>query len=316
VPSVATVSNAGGSWARYESDFVRYADSHWSANAADYFNANYYDRAQIYYVWWARTGNPVYRDRANALALNARAYMESVSYNPQPYNMMLDGVALHAVVTGDARSAQVVVRTADVLANPAWYWAQQIASTENTDIESRTQARVLGALLDAWYLKVPSPAGYDYAERLRDFLGKILSTQSADGAYRWANQCGGSKPFMTGMLNDALIRYYTVFEADPRIPGAVQRAVDYLWTRQWSASAGGFQYVDNACNGDSTGPTADLNGLIVNGFGFVAKQTGDASYYTKGDAVFEGGVAGVWLGGSKQFNQHYTTSYRYLGYRF
>jgi hypothetical protein len=32
--------------------------------------------------------------------------------------------------------------------------------------------------------------------------------------------------------------------------------------------------------------------------------------------VFAGAVSGAWLTGSKQFNQQYTASYRYLGLRF
>lgn len=313
-PSSASTGALGGFWQRYEADFARMAEARWQEEGADYANANYYDRAQIYYAWWVRTGNPTYLDRANQLAINARSYMESVNYNPQPYLMMLDGVALHAMVTGDAHSAQVVARTADALGRPDSYWSQDIG-VDNYWIDARTEARVLGAVLDAWYLKVPSPAGLDYAVRLRDLLTRVLSTQSPDGAYRLLGSCG-ENPFMSGILNDVLIRYYTVFEADPRVLSAVRRSVDFMWANMWSSSAGGFKYYEAACATGGDGPAADLNGLIVNGFGFIAKQTGDASYFAKGDAVFAGGVAGAYLIGSKQFNQQYTTSYRYLGYRF
>jgi len=54
--------------------------------------------------------------------------------------------------------------------------------------------------------------------------------------------------------------------------------------------------------------------LIVNGFGFVYKHTGDAAYLYRGDLVFAGGVEEGWLEGSKQFNQQYATSYKYLAY--
>ena len=61
-------------------------------------------------------------------------------------------------------------------------------------------------------------------------------------------------------------------------------------------------------------PAADLNMLIVNGFGFVYKHTGDETYLQRGDVVFEGGVEGNWLEGSKQFNQQYASSYNYIAY--
>jgi hypothetical protein len=123
---------------------------------------------------------------------------------------------------------------------------------------------------------------------------------------------------MTGMIDDALIRYYTMFERDARIPGAVKKAVDYLWTANWDASRQGFKYLGGVCGLTGEGPeiTADLNAMVVSGFGFVARTLGDASYYTRGDVVFAAGVANSWLSGMKQFNQSYTSSYRYLGLRF
>ncbi len=313
-PSVANISALGGAWERYEADFAKLSEMHWTREGANYNDANYYDRAQIYYTWWARTGNSKYLDRANALALNARVYMESVNYNPQPYLMMLDGVALHAVITGDVRSALTVARTADALGSASSPWAPVIGTT-NAYNDARTQARILGALLDAWYLKAQSPAGVDYASRLRDVLNRILASQSADGGYRLLGSCG-ENPFMTGILNDVLIRYYSAFEPDPRIPAAVQRSVDLLWGKLWLSAAQAFQYYEFPCATGDDGPAPDLNGLIVNGFGFVARTSGDESYFAKGDAVFAGGVANAWLDGSKQFNQQYTTSSRYLGYRF
>jgi hypothetical protein len=218
VPDVATLRARGGVWSKYESDFATYAEQRWTADGADYTAANYYDRAMIYYVWWARTGNATYLSRANQLALNARTYLESVGYSPQPYLMMIDGVALHALVTGDQRSATTVAKVADALGSYNSYWAIWIGDTTNVDMDSRTQARVLQAVLDARLLGVASPAGNDYAARLRTLETNILGTQAADGAYRWVASCCQHKPFMTGLVNDALIRYYTTFEQDARIP--------------------------------------------------------------------------------------------------
>ena len=59
----------------------------------------------------------------------------------------------------------------------------------------------------------------------------------------------------------------------------------------------------------------DLNNLISAGFGWVYRQTGDAKYRAAGDAIFAGGVTQAYLAGTKQFNESYTSSFRYLGYR-
>jgi hypothetical protein len=318
VPDVPTLQGRGGAWARYEADFATHAEQRWSADGADYLNANYYDRAMIYYVWWARTGNATYLTRAHQLALNARAYIEAANYNPQPYLLMLDGVALHALVTGDARSAATVARVADAMGGPLAYWATHLGDTTHVDMDSRTQARVLQAVLNAWLLKVPSPAGHDYAARLRVLAAKVLGSQSPDGAYRWPVGCRTHRPFTTGMVNDALIRYYQTFEREPRIPEAVQRAVDHLWARDWDAASQSFRYISQACaaTGELATPAPDLNQLIASGFAFAARTSGDAGYYAKGDAVFAGGVTGIWFSTSKHFNQQYTSGYRYLSLRW
>ena len=144
-----------------------------------------------------------------------------------------------------------------------------------------------------------------------------MATQSADGAYRVRNsQCGYNKPFMVGMLNDALIRYYEMFEQDPRILDAVKRSADYMWQNNWLPGQQSFMYLEGTCPGGDRSAAPDLNNMISSAYGWLGRKTGDASYYTKGDAIFAGGVAGAFLTGSKQFNQAYTSSYRYLAYRF
>jgi hypothetical protein len=316
VPTVSAQQVRGGAWARYEDDFAKFAEQHWASNGANDATANYYDRAMIYYVWWARTGNATYRTRADQLAINHRTYLESVSLRPQPYMAMIDGVALHALLTGDARSAQAVRGVADFYSAPGTYWATVVGDTLNADVDARGTARILNTTLDAWFIAPVGPARDELANRLRTLLPKVLRSQRANGVYPSISECGFDKPFMSGMLNEALIRYHTAFEADSRILPMVQRSVDYLWANAWVSSAGAFRYIMGSCNGQSTAPAADLNNMIVTGFGFVGRQTNDASYFSRGDAVFSGAVYGAWLGGSKQFNQQYTSSYRYLGLRF
>jgi hypothetical protein len=313
---VAAQQARGGVWARYEQDFSTFAEQHWKWAGADNYSANFYDRAMIYYVWWARTGNATYRTRADQLALNHRAYLESVNLRPQPYLAMIDGVAVHALLTGDTRSVQAVRGVADFYSAPGSWWAAAVGDTLNADVDPRSTARVLNTTLDAWYITPAGSARDELANRLRTLLPKVLGSQRATGVYPAPSQCGFDKPFMSGMVNEALVRYHTVFEPDARILPVVRRSVDYLWTNAWVSSASAFRYLMGSCNGEGTTPAADLNNLIVTGFGFVAKQTGDAAYLTRGDAVFAGGVQGAWLTGSKQFNQQYTSSYRYLGLRF
>ncbi len=266
VPTVAAMQARGGVYAKYEADFASYANYQWTADSTSQ-GANYYDRAMIYYVSWARTGNATYLNRANKLAVAARHYLSGVAdpgyntlistpYTPQTYQMMVDGVALHALVTGDQESANTVARVADVMGNPNGYYSYVAGNPGDGDGDSRNSARVLGAVLDAYLLKVASPAGYNYGALLPNLMSRILGTQGADGAYRWPNQCNYTKPFMTGMVNESLIRYHTSFQADARIPVAVKRAVDYTWATDWMPDAAAFKYLDADCANPNSGGTA------------------------------------------------------------
>ena len=61
-------------------------------------------------------------------------------------------------------------------------------------------------------------------------------------------------------------------------------------------------------------PAPDLNNLIVNGYAWVYKQTGDVTYKQRADEIFAGAVTGAWISPSKQFNQVYSSAYRYEAY--
>jgi hypothetical protein len=313
-PGVGSVEGMGGNFAKYEQDFRTFADRHWDSEGSS-VAANYYDRAAIYYVWWARTGNGTYLERANALALNyRRSFLEARGFNVLPYETFVEGVALHYLVTGDEASRVAVGRVADRFGSSRFI---DVLSNTNGEVENRDQSRVLNALLVARQIGAPSATGTDWSARARTALSNILASQSSDGAYRFtqSNQCGYNKPWMVGLLNDALIRYHTQFEGDSRIVSSVRRSLDFIWANNWRADQRAIVYLGGSCNGDDAWPAPDLNGLVVNGFGWVYRQTGDGSYRSRGEEVFAGAVSGGWPNGSKQFNQLYTSSFRYLSFR-
>jgi hypothetical protein len=319
----------GDPFARHEKAFQTFAERRWQSDGPDWEEANYYDRAKIFYVWWARTGDEEFLRRADELAVDYRRnYIEANGFRPSAHWSQVAGLALHCVVAGDPKSGEAVGRVADFFAIP-----HNIATLGDLDGETdnRVQARTLETLLLAWQIKAPSvgipdiqpdgsdwgvPGGNEWARVLRTALGRILASQSSDGAYRFTQeQCGHNKPFMVGMLNDALIQYHDRFEADPRIVPAVKKSLDYLWERNWDAKRQAFVYLEGPCGDNDTGPAPDLNNMVLSGFGWVYRETGDTVYRDRGDAVLSGAVKGAWLGGSKQFNQAYTTSYKYAAFR-
>jgi hypothetical protein len=119
------------------------------------------------------------------------------------------------------------------------------------------------------------------------------------------------------MLNESLIKYSAAYSADARIPGAVQRAVDYMWAKDWSPTGRAFIYLDGPCPGHDENQVLapDLNNMIVSSYGWIYQQTKQIAYRDQAEAILAGGVTQAWLTGSKQFNENYTSSFHYLRYR-
>jgi hypothetical protein len=139
--------------------------------------------------------------------------------------------------------------------------------------------------------------------------------------YTASPRCAGKpyvQPFMVGLTLHSLIQLYS-FEGDPRVPGAVKEAVDWLWEKHWVAADQSFVY-ENCLDGPGAAypqqrGAPDLNLLIAPAFAWVYMQTGDDKYRDRGDAVFAGGVTRAWLGNAKQFNQNYMWSPDYVRWR-
>ncbi|WP_414475753.1 hypothetical protein [Microvirga sp. M2] len=311
--SVQETTILGEPFQRYENRFRVFAERHWRSDGHAWDAANYYDRAKIFYVWWARTGDDTLLKRAGDLAVDYRTnYLEANDYGTSAHWSQIAGVALHYLATGDEASRTAVGRVADTFAQP--YYSDNVGNVK-AEMDQRIQARTLESFLYAKQINAPSAAGNNWDKLLTSSLDKILSAQAADGAWHFSNSDGAVVPFMAGMLNDTLIDYYTNYKADARIPAAIKKSVDYLWSHTWDEKSQSFNYIEFNAKGEVKEPAPDLNNMIVDGFGFVYKMTGDATYKERGDKIFAGGVNGAWLEGSKQFNQQYTTSYRYASLR-
>jgi uncharacterized protein YjdB len=324
--STTTIAGLGGVWAQYERDFPTYDEAQWTQCGPRWDCIDYYDRAEIYYAWWKRTGDPKYLDRAGKTALDYRVnYLEANNYGIAHHWAMTDGVALHYLATGDLKSQVAVARMGE---NFAWQVNGDPSGYFTTPTDLRINAYAIKTLLDAWLIKAPSdgrntagwPAVPDWAPVLRSALTKILSLRDADGQWRTAKCTDGrrvSHPFTVGLLYDALVRYYQLFEADPRIPAAIKQSGDVMWRDDWIATSGAFKYVGESCGSEGTAsPAADLNQLIVNGYAFVGKTMNDGTFNQRADQIFAGGVNGRGVtGDAKHFNQQYTSSYRYFSLR-
>lgn len=329
--TVAATASLGGPFAAYDRMFDKYFPQINAAKNPNRLN-NYYDRAVVYYARYARTGNSAFLRLAHDVVLQYRkGYLERNTYALQPHNSQIRGLELHYRLTGDTMSRRAI---AGVYGHSLSSYARKrhLANPKIDYMENRIQARVIQGALAAFRTGASyrRPDGLDFPASgwpalLRDALDQTLSTQQADGSYSWAQICGGQLNYMVGMLNDVLIEYYRDFEQDPRIPVAVEKANEYLWTTQWIPGAKAFKYASVACSPNPFGanvggpsPAGDLNGLLVASFGWLYHTTRDPKWRTRGDAIFAGLVEPRWAGSyrsTKQFNQAFAESYRYLGWR-
>ena len=300
----------------YESQFVTYGNQHWATEAANW-TYDYYDRALIWYAWWVRTADPEYWRRGTIDAVAYRQqYVEASNYTMQPHNALLEGLAVHYLLTGDEASRVAVGKVAYLF---SWMWTPYINCTQCTAnggeyVEGRIQARTLLSHYLAWMINAVGDQPTNWVSTMATDVTNILSTQQSDGSYRFVEWEMAHSNYMTGMMHDALIKYYTYVQADPRIPPAIKKTLDWMWATQWDPTAQAFKYLDFVTSTGGTTPYPDLNGLIVTGYGWYYQYSGNATYKTEGDAILAGGNA-AYLDGYKQFNQSYTQSYRYLFYR-
>jgi hypothetical protein len=327
----AATSALGGTFAKYEANFSNYSEALWAQEGAGYNEANYYDRALIYYAFWARTGNATYWARAGRMAYDYRVkYLEHAGYGSSPHWSQLEGVEKHYLLTGDEKSRAAVTNTAYML-QLAYLNSSYMTAKAG---ESRIAARVLHAQLLAWRLApAGSPAitfrgtnmvGVNWGANVESAISKLVTWQKTDGSYPSGEVCGGQLNYMVGLLNDALIKTYDYYvptgtsrtTLQGTIQTLVQKAADYMWSTQWIAGSGSFKYASVTCSGvGGTNASPDLNLLIVSGYGWLSKRTGNAKYVTQGDAIFATGVSKAMVQLTKQFNENYTSSFRYVGLR-
>jgi hypothetical protein len=310
-------SQLGGNFLRYEQDFVKYADQHWAAEGSAWEN-DYYDRALIYYAFWVRTGNPEYWNRGTQFALSYRKnYLEANAYASSPHWSQLEGLEKHYLLTGDDADRRAISEVARIQFSTGWSPYLEV-------IEDRIRARYIQANFLGWRINAGNRKA-EFAAALDNAIPRILKQQRADGSYHPTDGptpatsafCGEQANYQTGLMNEQFIQYYTYYRADPAIVTAVQRSADFMWSTQWIADKQAMSYMSGPCTPEigGYGPAGDLNNMMINTFAWTFAKTGQVSYRNAADAVFQGALVNSEAQASKQFNEQYSTSYRYLAWR-
>ncbi len=153
--------------------------------------ANYYDRARIYYIAWARSGEPAWLQRAHALAVDYRdRYLIANRNQPSAHWAQMAGILLHYWATGDARSRDTLLAVAEA--------SHTLYSPISPTRAPRWTTACRRGCSPPCSMPPPSARRRQSRGAVRSALAAILRSQAKDGAFRFTRvQCGGAKPFMT-----------------------------------------------------------------------------------------------------------------------
>lgn len=346
----AQTTAQGGTYAVWESEFGTNAPGYWTGQGAAPFGGgsaygnqggNHYDRVKIWYMMWARTGIADYLQHGHDQAIGFRTdYVEANNYGILQLWWLCEGLSLHWLLTGDTASKTAVGKLADYACTDFNLLTDLSGGSSAPYMDPRNAAYTLRNVVMANYINAPSvgiapwtPAALNttyptWSSRATQIVEILLACQRPSGSWGWGSSgyLDNAKPFMLGLLMDSLILYYKHINADSRIPVAVKRCLDKIWTSCWVAGSNAFQYLEvetaseTTASGLGTTPSPDLNRLVVNAFGWIYNLTGDATYKTRADAAWDGNSHGYsysagGFSGGKQFNENYTNSFRYPYYR-
>jgi hypothetical protein len=298
-----------------------------AATGESALGATYYDAEVMYYQMLAYTGDSNWQGCANAAESAYRSYVRGATADPSGYGavpgfwVFTDGLRTDFERTGDAQSKEAVIELSE---HGAYCSDYTETSWTVPPYLIREVAYCLNAMTDAEALGAPHRARADLL--LNQLLGHLDAI--VNQTYRVTDagredtppEAVGKtyvQPFYIGLALKTLIEVQAA-RPDPRIPAAIQKAADFLWQKAWVAKDQAFFYASWATPGQAYAPqngSPDLNLLIAPAYAWLYKTTGDAKYRDQGDQVWSGGVKGAWLDGSKQFNQNYYWSFKYVEWR-
>jgi len=315
----------GAAWQAQSADFATYANRQWPSPGAAWGSRGIalYEHPLNYYQQWLRTGEVIWWQRATAMALNYRDGWAIPNRNQAvQWLSNTEGMAVHYFVTGDPVTQRAVGDLAEFMEHttePGYtepsLWLGGVMG------DGRGKARTLMAAIDAW--EVGAATGTYYLgltgrTGLTQNITDILGSQQANGGFGGTQYSNGQKSYMAGMQVTALIRYYDEVSADPRIPPAVKRNLDYTWTTAWVPASQAFKYVNlYVSSNDPDTPEPGLNGLLLPGYAWYGNYFGDATSQSRADQILAGlrTAAPNWNSWYEQFDQAYYRVFNAMAWR-
>lgn len=310
-------------WERHMTEYGRqWGEALVSASDFDTrINLQYYDAQRVHeqIARYLGSSDP-WKDYAEAGGEIYKRYLENADFRAAGYMRFPHGLFIDAVRNGDEESRQYLAELRD---EPPYSYPAE----SNGEWSKQKYSREIAYSLETHILA--DRAGFERKEeRIRGLadlaLGHVniwVTGNYIDTDPDWQF----TQAFMAGLTASALIAHYErsaeLGNPDAQVQPALERLGEFLWDTMWVADVNGtgfgaFEYVQPATSGVGTNdPAPDLNMLIAPMYGWLYYRTGDDRWLRRGDVIFAGGVALSNLGGGKQFNQNYRSSFQYVDWR-
>ena len=288
--------------------------------------ATYYDSQRVFYNIRDYTGASVWDTCArNAQAVYRDGYVIPNNGSVPGYWDFPHGLYQGYVRTSDGASKNALL----LLSRNAAYGtaaAGNLSAMVNPALSREIAYHLMAYVLARAAGEPPSPIGEAYVDLALGhidqwFVSRTFRAALGDDVPPAAVGQFYVQPFMVALTAEALIQVYETQSPDARVLSAVNLAMDWLWANAWNASNQAFWY---ELYGPALGPyqtssssgAPDLNLLIAPAYAWLYKQTGNATYRDRADAIFAGGVTQACAScDGKHFNQQYRQSFDYVKWR-
>jgi hypothetical protein len=277
-------------------------------------NYTYYDGERVYRNIAAYTGNNSWLTAALNSRYIYKRYLTYYGYGAAGWWKFTKGLRM----AWDANNAdsEAVTMINGIANNAAFNPDGTLLSTTEDWPLSREVAYAVSNYIDQEHV------GEDHRDRMDDLLEQMLGTDghldqwflSGVATLPGDNDGDGNDfaPFMFGLTAESLIQYFEDIDEDARIPTKLAIGANWIWDNAWSAANEQFYYRYDAPHYEYG---SELSLLICPLFWWLYKQTGTLVYKTRGDEIFNTGMASAYTGDPKQFNQVYRWTFDGLLYR-
>jgi hypothetical protein len=255
----------------------------------------YYDGGRVFLQMADYTGNPRWLDCARTILAQYQDNILSRGGGVQGWRIFPHGLTMNHLRNADAGSREAVLAIAK---NSAF---APTSGANGPDLIRETAYIVETYVKEQQITGVPNP-----------HLGKAVDFLLGDFDVIFRSDADAfQQSFFDGLAAEALIQYYEA-TSDPRVPPAIKAMLDFIWDNCWDQTSHMLKYSPLAVPGvfDTVS-----NNLVAPAFAWYWNLTGDSTYLTRGDELFQHALDQDISYSGKIFAQNYHWSFDYVRWR-